>query len=82
MFDNIPTSIEHIRAGKLRVLAVTGTTRSSLLPDTRRSPTSCQATRRARGYGLGAPKSTPVEIVNKLNATVTRSSPIRCEGAV
>src|SRR5207248_11470404 len=34
MFDNIPTSIEYIRAGKLRGLAVTGTARSSLLPET------------------------------------------------
>jgi tripartite-type tricarboxylate transporter receptor subunit TctC len=70
MFDNIPTSIEHIRAGRLRGLAVTGTTRSNLLPDTPTVADFVPGYEASAWYGLGAPKSTPAEIVNKLNATV------------
>ena len=47
MFDNLPSSIGHIRAGNLRALAVTTATRSEALPDSRPSPNSCRTTRRA-----------------------------------
>jgi len=70
MFDNIPTSIEHIRAGRLRVLAVTGTTRSNLLPDTPTVADFVPGYEASAWYGIGAPKNTPAEIVSKLNATV------------
>jgi tripartite-type tricarboxylate transporter receptor subunit TctC len=70
MFDNIPTSIEHIRGGRLRVLAVTGTTRSNLLPDTPTVADFVPGYEASAWYGLGAPKNTPAEIVNKLNTTV------------
>jgi tripartite-type tricarboxylate transporter receptor subunit TctC len=70
MFDNLPTSIEHIRGGRLRVLAVTGTTRSNLLPDVPTVADFVPGYEASAWYGLGAPKNTPVEIVNKLNATV------------
>src|SRR6195256_2442767 len=70
MFDNIPTSIEHLRGGRLRVLAVTGTARSSLLPDIPTVADFLPGYEASAWYGLGAPKNTPVEIVNKLNATV------------
>jgi tripartite-type tricarboxylate transporter receptor subunit TctC len=70
LYDGIPTSIEHIRAGKLRALAVTTTTRLDALPDT---PTVAEF---VPGYeasfwaGFGAPKNTPAEIVGKLNNEV------------
>jgi tripartite-type tricarboxylate transporter receptor subunit TctC len=70
MFDNLPTSIEHIRAGRLRVLGVTGTTRSNLLPDTPTVADFVPGYEASAWYGIGAPKNTPAEIVNKLNATV------------
>jgi tripartite-type tricarboxylate transporter receptor subunit TctC len=70
MFDNIPTSIEHIRAGRLRVLAVTGTTRSNLLPDTPTVADFVPGYEASAWYGVGAPKNTPPEIINKLNATI------------
>ena len=69
-FDAIPASIEHIRAGKLRALAVTTATRSELLPET--PPLSDFLT----GYevsfwsGIGAPKNTPIEIVERLNKDI------------
>jgi tripartite-type tricarboxylate transporter receptor subunit TctC len=70
MFDNIPTSIEHIRAGKLRPLAVTGTARSELLPDTPIVADYLPGYEASAWYGLGAPRGTPPEIIDKLNKTV------------
>ena len=67
-FNPIALSIAQIKAGKLRALAVTGTTRSDALPDV---PTVAEL---VPGYsaiiwhGIGAPKGTPPEIINKLNA--------------
>jgi tripartite-type tricarboxylate transporter receptor subunit TctC len=69
-FVPIQTSIGHIRAGKLRALAVTSATRSPTLPD---APTVGEF---LKGYeaiawdGLGAPKDTPAEILDKLNSVV------------
>ena len=70
MFDNIPTSIEHIRAGKLRALAVTGTARSELLPDVPTVADFIPGYEASAWYGLGAPRGTPPEIVEKLNTTI------------
>jgi tripartite-type tricarboxylate transporter receptor subunit TctC len=73
VFSPIPTTIEQIRAGKLRALAVTSKTRSQALPDT---PTVAEV---VPGYeaivwnGVVAPKNTRVEIVDKLNGVFTAS---------
>ena len=67
MFDTISTSIEHIRGGKLRALAVTSMTRSDLLRDI---PTISEFVPgyEATGWlGLGAPKNSPAEIIDRLN---------------
>jgi hypothetical protein len=69
-FASVASSIEYIRAGKLRALAVTTATRSEMLPDV---PTVGQF---VPGYeastwsGVGAPKATPAEIVEKLNKEI------------
>ena len=70
MFDSLPTSIEYIRAGKLRALAVTTATRSERCRTSRPWASSCRATRRARWHGVGAPKNTPAEIIDKLNKEI------------
>jgi len=70
MFDNIPSSIEHIRAGKLRPLAVTGTTRSDLLPDIPIVADYLPGYEASAWYGFGAPRGTPPDIIEKLNKTV------------
>jgi len=72
MFDNIPTSIEHIRAGRLHVLAVTGTTRSDLLPDVPTVADFIPGYEASAWYGLGAPRGTPPEVIDKLNKTVNQ----------
>jgi tripartite-type tricarboxylate transporter receptor subunit TctC len=69
-FDPIPGSIEHIRAGKLRPLAVTTATRSEVLPDIPTLGEFVPGFEASVWYGVGAPKSTPAEIVDKLNKEI------------
>jgi tripartite-type tricarboxylate transporter receptor subunit TctC len=67
MFDNIPTSAGHIKSGALRGLAVTGTERSAVLPDLPTVADFLPGYEASAWYGLGAPKHTPVEIIDKVN---------------
>jgi tripartite-type tricarboxylate transporter receptor subunit TctC len=71
MFDNVPTSIEFIRAGKLRPLAVTTATRSEVLPDIPTVGDFVPGYEASAWYGVGVPKGTPAEIVDKLNKEIT-----------
>ena len=67
MFDNISTSIEHIRVGTLTALAVTTATRSQLLPDLPTVGDFLPGFEASAFFGIGAPMNTPAEIVDKLN---------------
>ncbi len=75
MFDNIPSSLPHIKAGKLRALATTGAKRDPALPDL---PTLAEAG--VRGYesgvwfGLSVPAGTPREIIVRLNAAALQAA--------
>jgi tripartite-type tricarboxylate transporter receptor subunit TctC len=66
-FDNLPSSIELIRAGKLRALAVTTAARSQLLPDVPTVGDFLPGYEASAWYGVGAPRGTPDEIVERLN---------------
>jgi tripartite-type tricarboxylate transporter receptor subunit TctC len=70
MFDTTPGSIEHIKAGQLRALAVTTATRAELLPDVPTIGDFVPGYEASQWYGLGAPKATPVEVITKLNTEV------------
>ncbi len=70
MFDNIPTSLEHVRSGKLRGLAVTSLTRSEVLPDLPLVADYLSGYEASAWYGIGAPKNTPPEIIDKLNKEI------------
>jgi tripartite-type tricarboxylate transporter receptor subunit TctC len=70
MFDNLPTSLEHIRAGKLRPLAITSATRSELIPDVPTVADFVPGYESSAWYGVGAPKGTPAEIIDKLNKEI------------
>ena len=70
MFDNVPTSIEFIKAGKLRPLAVTSATRSAVLPDLPTVGDFVPGYEASSWYGIGAPKGTRAEIVDKLNKEI------------
>ena len=75
MFDNLPSSMPHIRSGKLKALAVTSAQRSAVLPDV---PTIEEAGK-LKGYeasswfGLLAPAGTPPDIVSRIQQEVTKS---------
>jgi tripartite-type tricarboxylate transporter receptor subunit TctC len=69
-FASTPASIEYIRAGKLRALAVTTAARSEALPDIPTVGEFVPGYEASAWYGLGAPKATPAEIVDKLNKEV------------
>jgi tripartite-type tricarboxylate transporter receptor subunit TctC len=69
-FDNVPSSIEHIRAGKLRALAVTTSTRSDALPDIPTVNSFVPGYEASAYFGIGAPKNTPPEIIDKLNKEI------------
>jgi tripartite-type tricarboxylate transporter receptor subunit TctC len=70
MFGTMPASIEHVRAGKLRPLAVTSARRSELLPDLPTVGDFVPAYETSAIQGLGGPRNTSVEIINKLNKEI------------
>jgi tripartite-type tricarboxylate transporter receptor subunit TctC len=70
MFDSIVSSIEHIRAGRLRPLAVTSTNRASVLPEVPAVAEFLPGYEGTGWQGIGAPKNTPSEIIEKINHAV------------
>ncbi len=70
MFGTMSPSIEYIRAGKLRALAVTTAMRSAALPDIPTVGEFVSGYEASTWYGVGAPKNTPSEIVEKLNREI------------
>jgi tripartite-type tricarboxylate transporter receptor subunit TctC len=69
-FDNLPVSIEHISAGKLRALAVTTATRSEALPDVPTVGDFVPGYEASSWTGLAAPRNMPAEAVEKLNREI------------
>ena len=70
MFDNLTSSIEHIRTGKLRALAVTTAVRSEALLDVPTVGDFLPGFEASGLYGLGAPKATPAAIIERLNQEI------------
>jgi len=70
VFNPVPESMEFIRAGKLRPLAVTTATRSEVLPDVPTVGDFVPGYEASALQGIGAPKETPAEIVDKLNREI------------
>jgi len=70
MFPTTIASIEHIRAGKVRPLAITSVTRSEALPDVPTVSEFVPGYEAGFWFGVGAPKATPAEIVDKLNKEI------------
>jgi tripartite-type tricarboxylate transporter receptor subunit TctC len=70
MFGTMPASIEQIRAGKLRALAVTTATRSEALLDIPALSEFVAGYEAGTWYGVGAPKNTPAEVINNLNKEI------------
>jgi tripartite-type tricarboxylate transporter receptor subunit TctC len=70
IFSSMPSSIAYVRAGQLRALAVTSATRSQALPEVPTVGEFLPGYDASIWYGVGAPKKTPTEIVEKLNKEI------------
>ena len=73
MFDTMPASIEHIKAGQIRGLAVTTMARFEGLPELPTVNEFVPGYEASSWYGVGAPKNTPAAIIDKLNAEINAS---------
>jgi tripartite-type tricarboxylate transporter receptor subunit TctC len=69
-FDNLPASIEHIRAGRLRPLAVTTATRSETIPEVPALAELLPGYETSSWLALGAPRNTPTEIISALSGEI------------
>ncbi len=69
-FDSLPSTIEYIRAGRLRPLGVSTSMRSQALPDVPTISETVPGYESSAFYGIGAPKGTPAEIVDMLNREI------------
>jgi len=72
-FGPMPPSIEHIRSGKLRALGVTSAGRSQALPDIPSVSDFVPGYEASQWHGIGVPKNTPSEIIDKLNKEINAS---------
>jgi tripartite-type tricarboxylate transporter receptor subunit TctC len=70
MFPTMSSSLAYIRDGKLRPLAVTTSTRSEVLPEVPAVGDSVPGYEASTWYGIGAPKNTPTEIIERLNRVI------------
>jgi tripartite-type tricarboxylate transporter receptor subunit TctC len=70
IFNPIPTSVGYIQEGKLHALAVTGPTRAQALPDVPTVAEFLPGYEASSWYGIGAPKNTPPELIEKLNSEI------------
>jgi tripartite-type tricarboxylate transporter receptor subunit TctC len=69
-FTGVANAVEYIKAGKLRALAITTTTRLEVLPEIPTIGDFVQGYEASNWYGIGAPKGTPAEIIDKLNKEI------------
>jgi tripartite-type tricarboxylate transporter receptor subunit TctC len=70
MFATTAASVEYVKAGKLRALAVTSAMRAESLPDTPTVDESLRGFEGSSWYGMGAPSNTPLEIISRLNKEI------------
>ena len=73
IFDNLPSSIGHIKSGKIRALAVTSAERDPSLPDVQTVAETVPGYEATAWFGIGMPKGTPKDIIEKVNAEVNRA---------
>jgi tripartite-type tricarboxylate transporter receptor subunit TctC len=73
MFDNLPSSIGHIDAGRLRALAVTTATRSAALPNVPTVAETVPGYEASAFFGMAVPVGTPRAIIDKLNKTINEA---------
>jgi tripartite-type tricarboxylate transporter receptor subunit TctC len=70
-FPSVASSVEYIRTGKLRGLAVSGAMRSEVLPDLPTVGEFVPGYEITAWFGVGAPRGTPAEVIDKINTEIT-----------
>jgi len=73
IFDNLPSSVGHIKGGKLRALGVTSQEREPSMPDLATVGETVPGYEATAWFGIGMPKGTPKDIIDKVNAEVNRA---------
>ncbi len=73
LFDNLPSSINHIKAGKLRALGVTSVERDPALPDVPTVGDTVPGYEATAWFGIGMPKGSPRDAILKVNAAVNQA---------
>jgi len=73
IFDNLPSSVGHIKGGKIRALAVTSAERDPSLPDVPTVAETVPGYEATAWFGIGMPKGTPKDVIEKVNAEVNRA---------
>ena len=73
IFDNLPSSAGHIKGGRIRALAVTSAQREPSMPDLPTVAETVPGYEATAWFGIGMPKGTPREIIDKVNAEVNRA---------
>ena len=73
LFDNMPSSVEFIRSGKMRALAVTTDARNPGLPDVPTLAETVPGYEASAWFGMGAPKNTPAAVIEKINKVVNQA---------
>ncbi len=73
IFDNMPSSIGHIQGGKIRAIAVTTDKRNPALPDVPTVAETVPGYEASAWFGMGVPKGTPADVIDKLNKAVNEA---------
>jgi tripartite-type tricarboxylate transporter receptor subunit TctC len=73
LFDNLPSSVAHIKAGKIRALAVTSQEREPSMPQLPTVGETVPGYEATAWFGIGMPKGTPRDVIEKVNAEVNRA---------
>jgi tripartite-type tricarboxylate transporter receptor subunit TctC len=73
LFDNLPSSIAHIKSGKVRAVAVTSEGREPSLPGVPTVGDTVPGYEATAWFGIGMPKGTPRDVIEKVNAEVNRA---------
>ena len=73
LFDNLPSSAGHIKAGRLKALAVTSEKREPSLPNIQTVGETIPGYEATAWFGVGMPRGTPPDIVNKMNAAINKA---------
>jgi tripartite-type tricarboxylate transporter receptor subunit TctC len=73
IFDNLPSSVGHIKGGKIRALAVTSAEREPSMPNLPTVAETVPGYEATAWFGIGMPKNTPRDVIDKVNAEVNRA---------